>query len=281
MSSIKKNMSNLPIKELYADLVQPPARRIGKAVEDTLKFVALPFSFLGMTAEELEKKYREFISTALNKVPEEKREKPSPLIAGPLFEHVKYLFDDKNEKTLEDMFSELLKNACNKDTKKYVQPSYVYNLKQLTWVEAKILQLLYSEVDEYDRLGIVFKKLSNISESTISVYSKEAEPLYESEDEEYSNVFFKYYYIVIEDNLEISVSEFRTHLNILEQLNLIERCKINKYRDQNKYSLDAMDEAHADKFDPYGQLEGFSLTGYALDMMELCMPEREKDSFYE
>lgn len=274
-------MSNLPIKELYADLVQPPARRIGKAVEDTLKFVALPFSFLGMTAEELEKKYREFISTALNKVPEEKREKPSPLIAGPLFEHVKYLFDDKNEKTLEDMFSELLKNACNKDTKKYVQPSYVYNLKQLTWVEAKILQLLYSEVDEYDRLGIVFKKLSNISESTISVYSKEAEPLYESEDEEYSNVFFKYYYIVIEDNLEISVSEFRTHLNILEQLNLIERCKINKYRDQNKYSLDAMDEAHADKFDPYGQLEGFSLTGYALDMMELCMPEREKDSFYE
>lgn len=142
---IKEKISEeLPIKELYTDLVQPSARKLGKTAEDILKFVSLPFSFLGMTSEELEKKYKTFITSALNKIPEEKREKPSPLIAGPLLDHIKFLFNDKTEKPLEEMFSELLKNACNKDTKSYVQPSYIYILKQLTWIEATLLQLLFT-----------------------------------------------------------------------------------------------------------------------------------------
>lgn len=53
---IKEKISEeLPIKELYTDLVQPSARKLGKTAEDILKFVSLPFSFLGMTSEELEK----------------------------------------------------------------------------------------------------------------------------------------------------------------------------------------------------------------------------------
>ena len=107
----EKVLENLPVNELYSDLVQPPARKLGKTAEDILRFVSLPFRFLGMTSEELEKKYKTFITSALNKVPEEKLEKPSPLIAGPLLDHIKFLFNDENEKPLEEMFSELLKNA--------------------------------------------------------------------------------------------------------------------------------------------------------------------------
>ena len=56
----EKVLEELPVKELYSDLVQPSARRLGKTAEDILRFVSLPFSFLGMTSEELEKKYKTF-----------------------------------------------------------------------------------------------------------------------------------------------------------------------------------------------------------------------------
>lgn len=231
-----------------------------------------------MTAEELEKKYKTFITSALNKIPEEKRVKPSPLIVGPLLEHIKFLFNDKNEKTLEEMFAELLKNACNKDTKKYVQPSYIFSLKQITWVEATLLQLLFNLDNDIDFLGCVFKKLHDIPDEVIDVTSKDAEPLHDYIHEDYSNVFFEKHIPVIDDGLEeISASELRASLNILEQLNLVKSFTINKYRDKNKYSLEKHDAEHIADFDPYNQLTGFSLTGYARDMIRLCMPEEKED----
>lgn len=277
MSFKKKVLEELPVKELYTDLVQPSARRLGKTADDILKFVSLPFSFLGMTSEELENKYKTFITSALNKIPEEKREKPSPLVAGPLLDHVKFLFNDEMEKPLEEMFSELLKNACTKDTKKSVQPSYIYSLKQITWVEANLLQLLFKENDDIDFGGCVFKKLHDVPEKTINVFSREAEPIYGYADEEYSSVFFEKHILVIDDDLEISALELRTSLNILEQLNLVKCFTINKYRNKNEYSLEEHDKKHAAMFDPYNQLTGFVLTAYAYDMMKLCMPEEMKD----
>lgn len=273
----EKVVEELPVKELYSDLVQPSARRLGKTAEDILKFVSLPFSFLGMTSEELEKKYKTFITSALNKVPEEKREKPSPLIAGPLLDHIKFLFNDENEKPLEEMFSELLKNACTKDTKKSIQPAYIYSLKQITWVEANLLRLLFNFDSDIDSLGCVFKKLHDISDKVIHVYSKDAEPLHEYIDDDYSNVFFQKHIPVVDDGLEISAAELRAALNILEQLNLVKRFTINKYRNKNEYSLEEHDVKHAADFDPYNQLTGFSLTAYARDMMRLCTPDEKED----
>lgn len=277
MNAKEKIVEELPIKEMYEDLLQPSARKLGKTAEDILKFVSLPFSFLGMTADELEEKYREFITNALRKVPEDKREKPSPLVAAPLLEHIKLLFNDEKEKTLEQMFCELLKNSCDKNTKKYVQPSYVYTLKQLTWVEANLLRLLFDLSDECDCLGAVFKKLYDISDSSIKVLSTEAEPLEDYCNEDYSNVFFECYFAVLNDKLQISAEELRMSLNMLEQLNLVKRLTINKYKNKNEYSLEKHDMIHVEEFDPYKKLEGFSLTGYALDMMQLCVSNEQDE----
>ena len=53
MSFKKKVLEELPVKELYTDLVQPSARRLGKTADDILKFVSLPFSILEMTSQQL------------------------------------------------------------------------------------------------------------------------------------------------------------------------------------------------------------------------------------
>ncbi len=268
---IEKITHELPINEVYTDLLKPSFSQLGKTGEYILKFVALPFSFLGMTADELEKKYKLFIASALNKVPEEKRQKPSPLIAGPLLEYVKYIFDNEQEKPLENMFSELLGNASNKDFRDYVQPSYVYILQQLTWVEAELLKLIYEHESEGDCLGVSFRRFNAIESNAISVISDEAEPLIDYDDGKISNVFYKYFICVLTDDLKISDTILEKGLNILQQLNLIVAFDVNKYRDSDEYSLDKHNENHLNAFDPYRKTEAYTLTSYANDLMELCI----------
>lgn len=272
---IKEIAKELPANEVYTDLFKPSFTQLGKTGEYILKFVALPFSFLGMTAEELEKKYKSFITTALNKVPKDKRQKPSPLVAGPLLEYIKYLFACEQGKSLENMFSELLGNASNKDIQPYVQPSYVYTLQQLTWIEAEILKSIFDYESDGDCLGITFSRFTSTDCEVLQVLSDEAEPLGIGQDGDISYVFYQYFVPVLDDNIEVTNEIFEKALNILQQLNLIIIFKLNKYKNADKYSLDKHDEDHVDEFDAYRKETAYALTSYAEDMMELCINPKD------
>lgn len=272
---IKEIAKELPANEVYTDLFKPSFTQLGKTGEYILKFVALPFSFLGMTAEELEKKYKSFITTALNKVPKDKRQKPSPLVAGPLLEYIKYLFACEQEKSLENMFSELLGNASNKDIQPYVQPSYVYTLQQLTWIEAEILKSIFDYESDGDCLGISFSRFTSTDCEVLQVLSDEAEPLGIEQDEDISYVFYQYFVSVLDDDIEVTNEIFEKALNILQKLNLITIFKLNKYKNADKYSLDKHDEDHVDEFDAYRKETAYALTSYAEDMMELCINPKD------
>lgn len=272
---IKETAKGLSSTELYSDLLKPSIGQVGKTCQNILKFVSLPFSFLGMTADELEKKYKAFISSTLNKVPNDKVEAPSPLVAGPLLEHVKYVFDNKQEKRIEDMFSELLANASNSSLKAYAQPSYVYSLQQLTWIEAEILNLIYEKQIDDDCLGIAFTRYCDIESCSISVESNVAEPLVEHYDEEPINVFYLYNVLVIEDGLSVSSSDLERSLNILQQLNLISKFQLNKFVSRDLYSLAKHDAKHLKDFDPRKCITAYTLTPYANDMMLMCINPKE------
>ena len=56
-----------------------------------MKFVALPFKFLGLTSEELEDKYAIFLKNAINKVPKKDCVMPKGVVAAPLLDHVKFV----------------------------------------------------------------------------------------------------------------------------------------------------------------------------------------------
>lgn len=272
---IKDIAKELPVNEVYTDLFKPSFTQLGKTGEYILKFVALPFSFLGMTAEELEKKYKTFITTALNKVPRDKRKKPSPLVAGPLLEHIKYLFGSEREKNLENMFSELLGNASNEDIQQYVQQSYVYTLQQLTWIEAEILKSMFDYESDGDCLGITFSRFTRTDCKVLQVLSDEAEPLEIGQDEDISYVFYQYFVPVLDDDIEVTNKIFEKALNILQQLNLIITFKLNKYKNGDRYSLDKHDEDHVDEFDAYRKETAYALTSYAEDMLELCINPKD------
>ncbi|MBR2409127.1 MAG: DUF4393 domain-containing protein [Lachnospiraceae bacterium] len=260
--------SNDLVKDVYKDTLQPSLKRVGKVGEDILKFVALPFTFLGLTAGQLEDKYKKFIAESINKVPEARRELPKSAVASPLLEHVKYLFGDEEEsKNLIEMFSELLANASNTDKKNTIHTSFVYTLLQLGSIEAEVLRKIYIASDDYRIIGVTFRKRGIGDKRWIYVLSDEAEPSGVEEE----NVFFYYNIVILNGEFRESNDMVIGALNVLEHHNLISSFKINKYKNEDNYSLEKHTLENLNDFDPYGSLVCYKLTQYGKDFMNACV----------
>lgn len=129
------------VLSIYNDVASPAMKQIGQSAEGLLKLVALPFKFLGLTAEEIEKKYTIFIQKAINRVPQEKLTLPKSSIAAPLLDYVKFCFvDEPGNDLLQEMFSKLLSSTINADYVCCFQKSFIEIMRFLSGNEAKLLQ---------------------------------------------------------------------------------------------------------------------------------------------
>jgi len=144
ISIVPKELSEL-IKVIYVDTTQQSMQTVGSAVNSMLKFVMLPFSCLGMTVDEIEMRYKEFIIKTLRKVEPDKLQPPQSTIAGQIFEHVKYLFNDVDSALLEEMFSGLLASSMDSTVKNNVHPKFVGIIKQLNKDDALLLKYFFKE----------------------------------------------------------------------------------------------------------------------------------------
>lgn len=135
---------------IYNDTASPAMKQIGLSAEGLLKFVALPFKFLGLASDELEKKYVKFINNALNRVPKQKLTPPKSSIVAPLLDYAKFCFtDEPGNDLLQDMFSKLLSSAINIDSSSQLQKSFIEVMRFLSGNEAKLLQWCYNEIEEH------------------------------------------------------------------------------------------------------------------------------------
>ncbi|MBL5839181.1 DUF4393 domain-containing protein [Enterobacter asburiae] len=125
---------------IYQDALQPAAQEIGKALGTVAKLVNValaPVSGLVWGYEQI----REFTATKvaekLKDVPPEKIVTPSPNVAGPAIEALRYT---GHEESLSEMYASLLATAMNEDTIQKAHPAFVDIIKQLTPDEAKIVR---------------------------------------------------------------------------------------------------------------------------------------------
>ncbi len=125
---------------IYQDALQPAAQEIGKALGTVAKLVNValaPVSGLVWGYEQI----REFTATKvaekLKDVPREKIVTPSPHVAGPAIEALRYT---GHEESLSEMYASLLATAMNKDTIQKAHPAFVDIIKQMTPDEAKIVR---------------------------------------------------------------------------------------------------------------------------------------------
>lgn len=137
--NITTNLFELSEK-VYDDGLSKSVMTVGDAMADLLKFIALPFSFLGMTSDELLNRYKKFLEKSINKVPREKIIRPEAIILSKLFEDVKFVFSDN---VLEEMFSNLLAASINKDTSANIHVSFVNIISQLDTVDAKLIKEIH------------------------------------------------------------------------------------------------------------------------------------------
>lgn len=82
--------------------------------------------------------YKSEIEKSLSNIPPEKKLEPSLHITMQALESSKYCVE---EKVLRSMFASLISNSMNMDTKKYVHPSFAEMIRQMSVLDAKIIQI--------------------------------------------------------------------------------------------------------------------------------------------
>jgi hypothetical protein len=133
---------------IYKDLVQPAAKEIGTALGTIAKAVnvaLVPISGMIWSYETIKDFVATKVSIKLQNIPSKNIETPNPAVAGPALEALKYTGQDK---TLREMYANLLANALDIDTKNDAHPSFVEIIKQLSPKEALLL-LFLSEKTTY------------------------------------------------------------------------------------------------------------------------------------
>lgn len=129
---------------VYDDLLQPAAQELGKNLHTVSKVVTValaPVRGLVWGFERIETYLGESLSRKLANTPRENIEPPPVKVAGPVFEAMRFCTEDEE---LKEMFSNLLANSMDKETKNRSHPAFVEVLKNLTSDEAKILNYIAS-----------------------------------------------------------------------------------------------------------------------------------------
>jgi len=131
---------------VYQDAIQPAAKEIGKALQTVTKSIHVllaPVEIVVWGYERIKEKLSEELSPKIQQIPEERLISPSPNIAVPIVESLRYLGYDDN---LRKLYVNLLASAMDLETAYRAHPSFVEIIKQLTSDEAKILQLLSQDI---------------------------------------------------------------------------------------------------------------------------------------
>jgi len=130
---------------VYQDTLQPSAKQIGKSLETVAKTVNIalaPIKVLVWGYEKIEEFISQSVTKKLQNVPEENIITPSPSIAGPTIEALRFTGEDLN---LRELYSNLLANAMDNTTADSIHPGYVEIIKNLSSDEALILQAFCSQ----------------------------------------------------------------------------------------------------------------------------------------
>ncbi len=130
---------------VYQDVVQPAAQEMGKALQTVAKTVHValaPVSALVWGYDQI----KEFVSTKvaerLKNIPPENLISPTPNVAGPALEALRYT---GHESSLSDLYANLLATAMDKSTAQGAHPAFVEIIKQLTPDEAKLVALFVND----------------------------------------------------------------------------------------------------------------------------------------
>lgn len=140
----RRSKLNIEIKDdktlgkIYEDALQPAAKQIGGALEDTLKTARLilaPLAFGGVGFD----RFQKWCNRIRNNVKEDNMQSPNINILIPT---INGLSLNPDETLLGEMFFNILQSSIDKTKQKFLSPAFPKILEQLTKDEAIMLVLL-------------------------------------------------------------------------------------------------------------------------------------------
>ncbi|MBD1995035.1 DUF4393 domain-containing protein [Leptolyngbya sp. FACHB-541] len=126
---------------IHQDALQPAAKELGvglQTVAKTIHIALAPISALVWGYEQIQEYITEALSSRLKRLPADQIITPSPAVAGPTLEALRFA---GYEPTLRELYANLLATAMDAQTATDAHPAFVEILKQLTPDEARIMQL--------------------------------------------------------------------------------------------------------------------------------------------
>ncbi len=143
MNSKNEDLINNTIVEIgkaaYQDAVAPSMKTVGNTLNGVVKMFLSPIRALIWGWEKIEKCVTEGLEKRLKNSKSNDLINPDARIAVPTVQALQY---SANEDYIREMFLNLLANDMKKNNKTYIHPSYVEIIKQMSPLDAKILNLL-------------------------------------------------------------------------------------------------------------------------------------------
>ena len=248
---------NLPIKDIYSDLFSPGMKKAGEALETVLNganVILLPMKLLNEKSRVWFDNNMKNYAEKLNEVEDLTPTKVPPYVGLPIIDKLTYL----EEGELSKLFINLLTKASFEETVKFVHPSYINILSNLSSDEAKILEYFY----KYDVCPIIdievtkeARRFQSLTPKQIEIRDKLPE---EVRDMRKLNTAVDYYLTDLEDYLQLTFPSNNSlyfenlhHQGILKtfknefQISILDRfdriIELNKERIDNRESqLDSL-----------------------------------------
>lgn len=131
---------------IYQDTLQPAAKELGKALQTVAKSIHLalaPVAALVWGYEQIQQYLSETLARRLMHVPTERIITPSPVIAGPILEALRFV---GTVEELRDLYANLLASSMDRSTASNTHPSFVEVIKNLSPDDARIIRLFASRL---------------------------------------------------------------------------------------------------------------------------------------
>lgn len=128
---------------VYQDVAQPALQEVGKGLATIAKTVHValaPVSALVWGFDRIRDYVHERVTEKLKNIPPDKIVSPSPSIAGPALEALRYSGHDAD---LRELYANLLATSMNARKAQKAHPAFVEILKQLTSDEAKLVRWVH------------------------------------------------------------------------------------------------------------------------------------------
>lgn len=125
------------IKEPIANIVNPTTETLGQRLCDVVDLIFTPVEIAKIYKDNKIELFKNSLAKKIEKIPEDNRVVPPLNIVGPAVEAAKYYIEDTE---LREMFEELIVGSMNSETSGWAHPSFVDIIKQLSTLEANILE---------------------------------------------------------------------------------------------------------------------------------------------